>query len=205
MHLTKFSGMPLRATLQAKPPSGRWPRRSSKRKSLSINMISLPLADFRHLAHVDSDINGDSFGDLSFLKQGHRLLLQSSQSEQNLLHAGLFPPKPPRLNLNETELGQDSEDWEFQDQRSTERRKKCSSLPLLDTEDTEKEAYELHQKETSISKSTGWGSLSSGRDSTQTGPEELQPDEIDTTFTFNLDLGPSILDDVLQVMDKLHQ
>lgn len=197
--------MPLRATLQAKPPSGRWPRRSSKRKALSVNMISLPLADFQHLAHVDSDTNGDSFGDLSFLKQGHSLLMQSSQSEQNLLHACLLPPKPPHLNLNETELGQDSDDWEFQYQPSAERRKKCSSLPLLDTGDVEEEAYELHQEEACISKSPGWGSLSSGRDSTQTGPEEFQPDEIDTTFTFNLDLGPSIMDDVLQVMDKLHQ
>ncbi|XP_026774455.1 cdc42 effector protein 3-like [Pangasianodon hypophthalmus] len=197
--------MPLRTTLQGKPPSGRWPRRSSKRKDLSVNMISLPLADFRHLTHVDSDANRDSFGDLSFLKQGHRLLLQSSQSEQNLLQACLAPPKPPRLNLNETELGQDSDDWELQYQPSAERRKKCNSLPLLDTEDVEEEVYELHQEEVSISKSPGWGSLSSGRDSTQTGPEEFQPDEIDTTFTFNLDLGPSILDDVLQVMDKLQQ
>lgn len=167
-------------------------------------MISLPLADFRHLTHIDSDANEGSFGDLSFLKQGHRFLLQSSQSEQNLLQACLPPTKPPRLNLNETELGQDTDDWELQYRPSAERRKKCNSLPLLDTEDIEEEAYELHQEEASVSKSSGRGSLSSGRDSTQTGPEEFQPDEIDTTFTFNLDLGPSILDDVLQVMDKLH-
>ncbi|KAM9467070.1 cdc42 effector protein 3 [Clarias gariepinus] len=197
--------MSLRTTLQSKPPSGRWLRRSSKRRVLSVNMISLPLADFRHLTHVDSNANGDSFGDLSFLKQGHRLLRQSSQSEQNLLQACLPPPKPPRLNLNETELGQHSDTWEYQYQPSTERRKKSNSLPLLDTEDMEEEAYSLHQEDTSISKSPGWGSLSSGRDSTQTGPEEVYPDEIDTTFTFDLDLGPSILDDVLRVMDKLHQ
>ncbi|XP_053488694.1 cdc42 effector protein 3-like [Ictalurus furcatus] len=197
--------MSLRTTLQGKPPSGRWPRRSSKRKVLSVNMISLPLADFRHLTHVDSDANGDSFGDLSFLKQGHRLLLQSSQSEQNLLQACMPPPKPPRLNLNEPELCQHSADWEFQNQPLAERRKKCNSLPLLDIDDGEEEAYELHQKEESISKSPGRGSLSSGRDSTQTAPEEFQPEESDTTFTFTVDLGPSILDDVLQVMDKLNQ
>lgn len=160
-------------------------------------MISLPLADFRHLTHVDSDVNRGSFGDLSFLKQGHRLLMQSSQSEQNLLQACLLPVKPPRLNLNEIELGQDSDEWEFQYQPAAERRKKCTSLPFLDTEDVEED-----QEEASVSER---GSLSSGRDSTQTGPEEFQPQEIDTTFAFNLDLGPSILDDVLQVMNKLHQ
>lgn len=168
-------------------------------------MISLPLADFRHLTHVDSDVNRGSFGDLSFLKQGHRLLMQSSQSEQNLLQACLPPLKPPRLNLNETELGQDSDEWKFQYHPASERHKKCKSLPLLDNEDVEEKAYELHQEEASVSESYGWGSLSSGRDSTQTGHEEFQPDEIDTTFTFDLDLGPSILDDVLQVMNKLHQ
>ncbi|GAA6103180.1 cdc42 effector protein 3-like [Tachysurus ichikawai] len=197
--------MPLKTTLQGKPPSGRWPRRSSKRKALSVNMISLPLADFRHLTHVDLDANRDSFGDLSFLKQGRRLLLQSSQSEQNLLQACMPPPKPPRLNMNETEPGQESDDLEFRYQPLTETRVKCNSLPLLDTEDAEEEAYELNQEEPCISKSPAWGSLSSGKASTQTAPEEFQPDEFDTTFTFNLDLGPSILDDVLQVMDKLHQ
>lgn len=197
--------MPLRTSLHGKPPSVRWSRRSSKRNVLSVNMISLPLADFRHLTHVDSDANRDSFGDLSFLKHGHRLLLQSSKSEQNLLQACVPPVKPPRLNLNETELCQDSNDWEFQYQPLAERRKKCNSMPLLDMEDVEEIAYERQEKAASISKSPGWEGLSSGRDSTQPGPEEFQPDEIDTTFTFNLDLGPSILDDVLQVMDKLHQ
>ncbi|KAI5102147.1 cdc42 effector protein 3-like [Silurus meridionalis] len=195
--------MPLRTTLQGKLPSGRWPRRSSKRKVMSMNMISLPLADFRHLTHVDPDENVGSFGDLSFLKQGHGLLLQSSQSEQNLLQACLPPPKPPRLNLDETELGQDTDDWEFQYQPSTERCKKSNSLPLLDTEEVEEEVYELHQKEAPISKSAGRERLSSERYSTKTGPEEFPPDEMDTTF--NLDLGPSILDDVLKVMDKFHQ
>ncbi|KAI4875138.1 hypothetical protein NFI96_013011 [Prochilodus magdalenae] len=199
--------MPLRRTFEGKPPSGRWPRRSSKRKVLSVNMISYPLADFRHLAHIGSDAHTDSFGDLSFLKQGHSLILQSSQSEQNLFLACAPPPKPPRLNLDEDEIGHghSNTNWDSQCQPSVQRRKKCSSLPLLDTEEVDDEAYELQAEEAPISRSPGRGSLSSGRDSTQTGPEESQPDEADTSFSFNLDLGPSILDDVLQVMDKLYQ
>ncbi|XP_072545866.1 cdc42 effector protein 2 [Salminus brasiliensis] len=199
--------MPLRTTFESKPPSGRWPRRTSKRKVLSVNMISLPLADFRHLAHIGSDAHRDSFGDLSFLKQGHGLLRQSSQSEQNLFLACAPPPKPPRLNLDgaETGHGHDDPDWDLQHHPSVQRRKKCSSLPLLDTEEADEEEYELHAEVASVSQSPGRGSLSSGRDSTQTGPEESQTDEADTGFSFKLDLGPSILDDVLQVMDKLHQ
>ncbi|XP_017558758.1 cdc42 effector protein 3-like isoform X2 [Pygocentrus nattereri] len=197
--------MPLRTTFEGKPPSGRWPRRSSKRKVLSVNMISLPLADFRHLAHIGSDAQTDNFGDLSFLKKGHSLLLQSSQSEQNLFLACAPPPKPPRLNLDEVDTGHGHSNANSQRQPSVQRRKKCSSLPLLDTEEVEEEAYELDAEKAPISQSPGRGSLSSGRDSTQTSPEETQADNTDTSFSFDLDLGPSILDDVLQVMDKLNQ
>lgn len=102
-------------------------------------------------------------------------------------------------------LGHCNNNWDTQRQPSVQRRKKCSSLPLLDAEEVEEEAYELHAQEAPCRRSPGGGSLSSGRDSTQTGPEESQPEEIDTSFSFKLDLGPSILDDVLQVMDKLNQ
>ncbi|XP_026856088.1 cdc42 effector protein 3 [Electrophorus electricus] len=195
--------MPLRTTLQNKPTSGRWLRNSSKRKVLSVNTISLPLADFRHLAHIGSDNHKDSFGDLSFLKHGHSLLLQSSQSEQNLLLACSPPPKPPRLNLDEAESTCTNKDSQCQPQ--AQRCKKCSSLPLLDMEDVEEESCELNPEEASISQSGDRRSLSSGKNSTQPGSDEYPPEESDTTFSFNLDLGPSILDDVLQVMDKLHQ
>ncbi|KAG9268170.1 cdc42 effector protein 3-like [Astyanax mexicanus] len=199
--------MPLRTTFEGKSPSGRWPRRISKRKVLSVNMISLPLADFRHLAHIGSDAHRDSFGDLSFLKKGHGLLRQSSQSEQNLFMACAPPPKPPRLNLEETEPanGHSDPDWDSQHRPSVQRRKKCSSLPLLDTEEAEEEEYELHAEEAAMIRSPGRGSLSSGRDSTQTSTEEAQPEEPDTGFSFNLDLGPSILDDVLRVMERINQ
>ncbi|XP_076835354.1 cdc42 effector protein 3 [Brachyhypopomus gauderio] len=195
--------MPLRTASQNKPPSGRWSRSSSKRKVLSVNMISLPLADFRHLAHIGSDNHKDRFGDLSFLRHGHSLLLHSSQSEQNLFLACAPPPKPPRLNLDETETTRTNRDSKCQ--LRSQRQKKCSSLPLLDMEEVERESCQLHSEEVSVSQSADRRSLSSGRNSTQTGSEESAPEESDATFSFNLDLGPSILDDVLQVMDKLHQ
>lgn len=206
--------MPLRTSFYRKQSSGHWPSRSSKRREvLSVNMISLPLADFRHISHIGNDANRDSFGDLSFLKMGHSLLLQSSQSEQNLLMACSPPPKPPRLNMVESE-GSKSPDWSVSPQHNiSQKRKKCSSLPLLDSEggegETEKEdGYQKGNNGASNQPpSHEWGSVSSERDevSTETCNKTAgQIKEEDNGFSFSLDLGPSILDDVLQVMDKLH-
>lgn len=202
--------MPLRASLYRKPSAARWPSRK-RRDVLSVNMISLPLADFRHISHIGN--NADSFGDLSFLKMGHSLLLQSSQSEQNLFLACAPPPKPPRLNLDEAD-GSESPDWTAGLQHGVgQARKKCSSMPLLDSEegDEEMEKEEGYRGEgTAASGQThrpGWGSLSSDKDgdSTDTCDHTTEPQkEEESGFSFSLDLGPSILDDVLQVMDKQH-
>ncbi|KAM3870986.1 cdc42 effector protein 3 [Diretmus argenteus] len=205
--------MPLRTSLYRKPAAGRWPRMSTKRREvLSVNMISLPLADFRHVSHIGNNAHTDSFGDLSFLEMGHSLLLQSSQSEQNLFLACSPPPKPPRLNLDEAEA-LESTDWPMGQHGTPQKRKKCHSLPLLDSEDGEGELEGgLRYQQRIIvgpkqSHSPDRGSLSSGRDgdSTMTCPEETTgQEEEDSNLSFSLDLGPSILDDVLQVMDKLH-
>lgn len=204
--------MPLRTSLYRKPSSGRWPSRK-RREVLSVNMISLPLADFRHISHIGNDAHTDSFGDLSFLKMGHGLLLQSSQSEQNLFMACSPPPKPPRLNLDGAE-GFESPDWHLNHQHNApQKKKKSSSMPLLDSEEgdmeTDKETGDPRENNVASSQThrPGWGSVSSDNDvdSTDTCDQTSgqQKDE-DSGFSFSLDLGPSILDDVLQVMDKLH-
>ncbi|XP_068437050.1 cdc42 effector protein 3-like [Clinocottus analis] len=203
--------MPLRASMHRKP-SSRWPSRNSKRREvLSVNMISLPLADFRHITHIGNDAHTDSFGDLSFLKMGHNLLLQSSQSEQNIFLACSPPPKPPRLNLDEAD-GSESPDWHVRHLHSAgQRRKKCSSMPLLDSEEGEAEMEKEDGYQSgnnvapNLAHSLGRGSLNSDKDedSTETCDKTVgQHKEEDSGFSFSLDLGPSILDDVLQVMDK---
>ncbi|KAK0132316.1 Cdc42 effector protein 3 [Merluccius polli] len=199
--------MPLRTTFR-KQTSGRWRMRSKRREVLSVNMISLPLADFRHVSHIGNDAHTDSFGDLSFLKMGHSLLLKSSQSEQNLFLACSPPPKPPRLNLDEAEAPE-SQVWEAGRQASQKR--KCSSLPLLDTEELEEELdgmMEYQHKASNLRHSPSRGSLSSERDgdSTVTCSEDVvgQQKEEESGLSFSLDLGPSILDDVLRVMENLH-
>ena len=179
---------------------------SKHREVLSVNMISLPLADFRHVSHIGNNAHTDSFGDLSFLKQGHSLLLKSSQSEQNLFLACSPPPKPPRLNLEDEAPG--SPAWDG-GRQGPQKRKKCSSLPLLDTEELEEEMdgmMEYQHRAPDLRHSPSRGSLSSerDRDSSATCSEDVagQPKEEESSLSFSLDLGPSILDDVLRVMDN---
>ncbi|KAG7453939.1 hypothetical protein JOB18_025555 [Solea senegalensis] len=201
--------MPLRTSLYRKQACGRWTSRNSKRREvLSVNMISLPLADFRHITHIGNDAHTDNFGDLSFLKMGQSLLLQSSQSEQNLFMACAPPPKPPRLNLDGTE-GSESPDWSVGN--TSQKRKKCSSMPLLDTEEVEEEIEKVdgYRRGNNVACSqtlgAGRGSASSTKDGDSTEMHDKTTEkqrEEDSGFSFSLDLGPSILDDVLQVMDK---
>lgn len=141
---------------------------------------------------------------------GHGLLLQSSQSEQNLFMACSPPPKPPRLNLNEAD-GSESPDWHVSHQpNGAQKRKKCSSMPLLDSEegDSEMEKEDRYQKVENVASiqtsRAAWGSLSSDSDQDSSDKTAGQQKEEDGGFSFSLDLGPSILDDVLQVMDKLY-
>lgn len=191
--------MPLGTSFHTKLASGRWPSRNSKRREvLSVNMISLPLADFRHISHIGNSAHRDSFGDLSFLKMGHGLLLQSSQSEQNLFMACSPPPKPPRLNAVETRGSKPSDGPVHPQHNIYQKRKKCSSLPLLDSNEEETEEEDGDQN----------GNLSPGKTKVPAEPGDkttaTTTTEDDGGFSFSLDLGPSILDDVLRVMDKLH-
>uniref|UniRef100_A0A8C6U6A2 CRIB domain-containing protein n=1 Tax=Neogobius melanostomus TaxID=47308 RepID=A0A8C6U6A2_9GOBI len=191
--------MPLKTSMYRKPSSSHWSSRKHK-DVLSVNMISLPLADFRHVTHIGNNAQADSFGDLSFLKMGHSLLRQSSLSEQNLFMACCPPPKPPRLNMAEAE-GSESPEW------GSQKRKKCSSMPLLDSDDREIETKQVSQRGNDVFSKN----VNPKQDNTGTITEEehthtdnsATKDE-DSGFSFSLDLGPSILDDVLQVMDKVH-
>lgn len=86
-------------------------------------------------------------------------------------------------------------------------------MPLLDSEEEEKvmEKVDGCQRGINVASnqihSRGRGSVSSDKDGEFTEScdktDGSQKDE-DSGFSFSLDLGPSILDDVLQVMDKLH-
>ncbi|MED6267086.1 hypothetical protein CHARACLAT_008565 [Characodon lateralis] len=198
--------MPLKSSLYRNPSSSRRSSRDPKRREvLSVNMISLPLGDFRHVSHIGTNGQNDSFGDLSFLKMGHGLLRQSSKSEQNLFLNCKPPPKPPRMNLDETG-GMQSPEWSVD-----QKRKKCSSLLLMESEEDEKcENEEADERRNNCASNQtrrpGHGSVGSHRDRVFTGScDQIDVfNNEDSGFSFSLDLGPSILEDVLRVMDKLH-
>uniref|UniRef100_A0A3Q2QFN2 Cdc42 effector protein 3 n=1 Tax=Fundulus heteroclitus TaxID=8078 RepID=A0A3Q2QFN2_FUNHE len=199
--------MPLKSSLYRSPSSNRWLTRTTKRKEvLSIDMISEPLDDFRHITHIGSNGQNDSFGDLSFLKMSNTMLRQSSKSEQNLfVICKPPPPKPPRLNLDET-AGLQSPEWSVD-----QRKKKCNSLPLLDSEEEDKfENEESDERRNNFASNqtirAGRGSVGSDREGEFTGScDQIDGfNDEDSGFSFNLDLGPSILEDVLRVMDNLH-
>ncbi|XP_038818534.1 cdc42 effector protein 3-like [Salvelinus namaycush] len=200
--------MPLKTSLYLKSATMRWPRKQKRRELLSVNMISLPLGDFRHLSHIGLDAHGDTFGDLTAFHRTGSLILHSSQSHQDLYSKGIAPPppKPPRL-LSPEEM--DAQSAETRTLPQAFRHNKCHSLPLLD--DVEHDG--LYQQEEV--KQEEEGGLTMGPDGFELNaapqqvpcpPVEASPViEEDSSFALNLDLGPSILEDVLQVMDQLYQ
>lgn len=206
--------MPLK-TLYLKSATMRLPR---KQKRLSVNMISLPLGDFRHLSHIGLDAHGEAIGDLSALQRTNSLILRSSQSHQDLFQTPAAcpspPPKPPRLLSPEEKEAQAIIKPRIFNQIRT--HKKCHSLPLLDTIEVV-ECPELPERQEQ-DKQTEQGVKEAGLIMRMEVSEldwapshapcslvEAPMVDEDSSFALNLDLGPSILDDVLQVMNKLHQ
>ncbi|XP_072315940.1 uncharacterized protein [Eucyclogobius newberryi] len=113
--------MPAKTPIYLKTPTGRKGRKLRLRDVLSGDMISPPLGDVRHSAHVGLQGLGDMFGDVSFLQgnmdmlpppNGHRSCPQALHHHQGpqalwtttslplLLAQEEAPPKPPRLHLD---------------------------------------------------------------------------------------------------------
>uniref|UniRef100_A0A8D2L3P2 CRIB domain-containing protein n=1 Tax=Varanus komodoensis TaxID=61221 RepID=A0A8D2L3P2_VARKO len=68
--------MPAKTPIYLKTSTPKRGRKRRLRDVLSSDMISLPLGDFRHSAHIGLDGEGDMFGELSFLQGKHDLLPQ---------------------------------------------------------------------------------------------------------------------------------
>lgn len=122
--------MPAKTPIYLKTPTDRKGRRLKLRDILSGDMISPPLGDVRHSAHVGPQGPGDMFGDVAFL-QGNMNMLPSLNAPLNepkhssqalspsqklyptispplwsttslplLMAQEQAPPKPPRLHLD---------------------------------------------------------------------------------------------------------
>lgn len=183
--------MPLKSSLYFKSATLRWTRKQKPRTILCSSMISQPLDDFRHLSHVGLH---ESFGDVSVFQRSGSLVLHGAHSDQNLFLVGQPPPKPPRLLTPEEAAAQAR-------RSAGPTHKKSHSLPLLD--DVEVQLCSIEKVKDGLDGPVEPSSKlppTAHLQADVTGsPSSATVDDL--PLSLNLDLGPSILDDVLKVMD----
>ncbi|XP_020369926.1 cdc42 effector protein 2 [Rhincodon typus] len=229
------------------------PKRGKKmrlRDVLSSDMISPPLGDFRHSAHIGKDGESDMFGDISFLQGKYDVLPNlnrrpTSQSTgqgldgeynyergfnngagdyptllKNAVSLPAFdgahksqdqeqaPPKPPRLHLEEgtgqqslsvsstTECFHNAEE-EF---ATPTFSKTGSSVSLLTESNTSSECSVIGIEQLDEKRALIFNSEMSLNNETLF-PSDSYLSGSESSLGLNLDLGPSILDDVLRIMD----
>ncbi|KAM9462005.1 cdc42 effector protein 4-like [Clarias gariepinus] len=174
----------------------------SKRRSrsdLTVEMISAPLTDFRHTMHIGR--GGDAFGDTSFLStpcesasQGHKngfLPRRSrgsrrSQSERNSSAMSYILPANSALSLP----------YASEDRNVTRSIPKSSSLNFTETnEKTEvMDGRSLEMEERRFGEPCDLPVF--------TPPSGGGMKHAESMLSFHIDLGPSMLGDVLGVMDQ---
>nr|XP_005990835.1 PREDICTED: cdc42 effector protein 2-like [Latimeria chalumnae] len=174
------------------------PRRGKKMKLLSPDMISPPLGDFRHKSHIGQNGENDMFGEIPFLKDRGDLLFPC-RSELDLSVEDA-PPKPPRLHLEDS-LGV---------QPQKEMSKSMSDLDNIDKPSLSWNHARGHGDELPGGNPRPTADRKRGADIEKrmticTGSfleTKLLSNEMETLPPLNLDLGPSILDDILKIMDS---
>ncbi|KAM4530422.1 cdc42 effector protein 4a isoform 1-T2 [Odontesthes bonariensis] len=193
----------------------------SKRRShmdLTTEMISAPLGDFRHTMHVGR--SGDAFGDTSFL---------STRSGEPSPETTSFPRSPrPGLLSRTFRSSKRSQSVTRVDQQkdsllltggSTAFVKNAMSLPFLNDEDREdsmvakslssspfKQHEELDGRGAAAAthflelEERNFGELTELPESSVHYGGGMKHAE--SVMSFHVDLGPSMLDDILDVMEK---
>ncbi|XP_055022821.1 cdc42 effector protein 2 [Boleophthalmus pectinirostris] len=250
--------MPAKTPIYLKTPTDRRGRKLKLREVLSGDMISPPLGDVRHSAHVGLQGMGDMFGDVAFLQgnmdmlpppNGHGSSPQALHPHQSpydsnpqplwtttslplLMAQEDAPPKPPRLHLDiPRQHGPES-----CSHLDTPAQHGSNPCPHLDTPtyhgptlcaQTNISLSPTIQQLVPLSNSSSEDSLLdtcrplgvsqglsldsdaglSNEDLRSDGSPLLLP--ISTTLphsesmaALNLDLGPSIMDDILRIMDR---
>lgn len=155
---------------------------SKKRTRIDREMISAPLGDFRHTMHVGR--GGDVFGDTSFLS--------------NHGPASAPPVEVPTTKKNGLlKVTGDHEDSKTSD--SLSQLSQSSGIGSGTGSISSSPVNHAPSKEDSL-----WNSSNSGGHSDQVDwlPLDCGLKHAESILSFHLDLGPSILDDVLGVMDR---
>lgn len=188
------------------------------RMDLTTEMISAPLGDFRHTMHVGR--GGDAFGDTSFL---------SSRSGEPPQDASSNPRSPKLGLLSRTfRSSKRSQSVTRVDQRDNTQLapsgspmfvKNALSLPFLNDEDGNAEGSRLHKSLASSpmkQQQASNGATAHGLDlelhERSFGElTDLRPSpayngggmkHAESVMSFHVDLGPSMLGDILGVMEK---
>ncbi|KAM4617153.1 cdc42 effector protein 2 [Discoglossus pictus] len=161
-------------------------RKGKLRDVLSPDMISPPLGDFRHTIHIGSG-EGDVFGDVSFLQGKFHLLPQSHPGSSSSSPTSTPPPCHPDL--------------------PSPLLKNAISLPVIGgpqalslPQAPPPKPPRLHLEEKSRSPQKDGGATNNGV--TAEGREGQILAHAGSLLSLQVDLGPSILEDVLQIMDR---
>lgn len=197
----------------------------SKRRSradLTPEMISAPLGDFRHTMHVGR--GGDAFGDTSFLSsRSGESQTQQSSPKQGLL-SRTFRSSKRSQSVNRTDVSENAKT--APSSGSSSYVKTAISLPYLNNEDTSQTTRGGLHLPKSVSSSPARNLTDVDRkpdsfaarcdpelDEHNFGvltdlPASFAPPSsggmkhAESILSFHVDLGPSMLGDILSVMEK---
>lgn len=240
--------MPAKTPIYLKTSTPKRGKKLKLRDILSGDMISPPLGDFRHSAHVGPAGEGDMFGDVSFMQgkldllpetgrraneeaaQGRTLrdgfLAGKKNHSGSLLKSAvslpafgqeLPPPKPPRLHLGDCS-GQRSMSVSHSAETGGCGGHYSASIPAglghrLASSGSLSEGSSSSSEEMGAGCSC-YGPLGPSRGLSLDSDAGLSNEDLlseirepadvpksESVFKMDLDMGPSILEDVLRIMD----
>uniref|UniRef100_A0A4W4HQ38 CRIB domain-containing protein n=1 Tax=Electrophorus electricus TaxID=8005 RepID=A0A4W4HQ38_ELEEL len=197
--------MPAKTPIYLKPSTPKRGKKFKLRDMLSGDMISSPLGDLQHNAHVGPEGEGDMFGDVDFL-QGKLDMLPSLARP---LHSGSDAMGRRLDNVYEA----DSKGLHHSSHGNSSHAsflKSTISMPsFLSPEQAPPKPPRLHLAENT---SPGNEDLRSEFSESPALSPTLSPTLSTASYptlscsgsltTLDLDLGPSILEDVLEIMDR---
>ncbi|NXF27673.1 BORG1 protein, partial [Rhodinocichla rosea] len=179
-------------------------KKEKLRDILSSDMISPPLGDFRHTIHVGSGGESDTFGDISFLQGKFHLLPRGGDTGDR--GAAEAAAAPFEFSRTATMSGGEAA------AAPSPLLKNAISLPVLGAAQAltlpaaqaPPKPPRLHLDEAAASPPSPPSPPSPCPRLAANGEAEPFLSHAGSLLSLHVDLGPSILEDVLQVMDR-HQ
>lgn len=166
-------------------------RKGKLRDVLSPDMISPPLGDFRHTIHIGSG-EGDVFGDISFLQGKFHLLPRLNSSSSTSSSPDATPP------LSHSELPSPV----LKNAISLPTIGEPQALSLLQAPPPKPPRLHLDDKSKSPVKEMAKPLQVIDNGFSSEVKEERFLAHAGSLLSLHVDLGPSIMDDVLQIMNK---